>query len=184
MFVFQDFVSRAPLQTAIPFTDELFPFTFYRRFGFLNSRAPLQISKVERRARQSTFLFSIEFHSLVTMKPSVGFGTFSVLLATATAAAVEASSLHDAAVLKGHSVHAHVAHPGKHYYSSHVLYPGVASVKLEQSASQDSPSNYPEPSPGAGTIKPVNAGKCYPVGATGTTQYILWLPGESDYCRV
>jgi hypothetical protein len=119
------------------------------------------------------------------MKPSVGFGTFSLLLATATAAAaVEAASLHDAAVLKGHSVHAHIPHPGKHHYSSHVAYPGAASVKLEQSASQDPPSNYLEPSPGAGTIKPANAGKCYPVGATGTTRYIHWPPGDSDYCCV
>jgi hypothetical protein len=105
------------------------------------------------------------------MKTSVGFGTFSLLLATA--AAVEASSLHDAAVLKGHSVQAHscdIAHPGKHYCSTHVAYQGAASVKLEQSPSQDSPSNYLEPAPGGpGTIRPANAGKCYPVGATGTT---------------
>ena len=104
------------------------------------------------------------------MKPSVGFGTFSLLLAS-TAAAVEASSLHDAAILKGHSVQAHscdIAHPGKHYYPTHVAYQG-ASVKLEQSPPEDSPLNYPETGPGPGTIKPVNAGKCYPVGATGTT---------------
>jgi hypothetical protein len=123
------------------------------------------------------------------MKPSVGFGTFSLLLAS-TAAAVEASSLHDAAVLKGHSVQAHscdIAHPGKHYYPTHVAYQGAASVKLEQSPSEDSPSNYPETAPGGpGTIKPANAGKCYPVGATGTTssQHVHCSPGDFDYCRV
>jgi hypothetical protein len=117
------------------------------------------------------------------MKPSVRFGTFSLLLATA--AAVEASSLHDTAVLKGPSVQAHscdIAHPGKHYYPAHLAYQGVASVKLEQSPSQDSPSNYPEPAPGgSGTIKLANAGKCYPVGATGTTGSACSLiAGDSD----
>jgi hypothetical protein len=46
MFVFHDFLSRAPLQTAIPLTDELFPFTSHRRFGFINSRAPFKFQRL------------------------------------------------------------------------------------------------------------------------------------------
>jgi hypothetical protein len=118
-----------------------------------------------------TFLISVGFYSLVTMKLSVRFATFTLLLAAA--AAVEASPLHDAAVLKRHSVHAHScdpAYPGKHRHSAHVALQGASSVKLAQSLYQNPPSNHLAPAPGgSGTIKLANAGGCHPVGATGTT---------------
>ena len=110
------------------------------------------------------------------MKLSVGFASFSLLIAAAATAAatVEAYYLYDAAAPKRYSVHAHScdpAHPGKHCRPTHVAHQGGYSIKLAESPPQDSPSNCPAPAPGgSGTINPSDAGKCYPVGATGVYQ--------------
>jgi hypothetical protein len=102
------------------------------------------------------------------MRLSLRFATFSLLLAAA--AALEASSLYDTAVLKRQSVPAHSydrAHPRKRPHSAHVR----PSVKLAQSSSQNSPSDHLAHAYGASeTIKPANAGRCHSVGATGTTR--------------
>jgi hypothetical protein len=99
------------------------------------------------------------------MKLTLRFAAFSLLFAAA--AALEASPLYDTAVLKRQSLPAHSydhAHPRKHSYSAHVR----PSVKLAQSSSQNSPSDYQAHAYGASqTIKPANAGRCHSVGATG-----------------
>jgi hypothetical protein len=108
------------------------------------------------------------------MKLSLRFATFSLLLAAA-AAALEASSLYDTAGLRRQSVPAHSydhAHPGKHSHSAHVK----PSVKLAQSSTQNSPSDYPAHAYGASeTIKPTNAGRCHSVGATGIIRTVCSL---------
>ena len=107
------------------------------------------------------------------MKLSLRFATFSLLFAAV--AALEASSLYDAAILKRQSMSAHSydhAHPRKHSYSSHVR----PSVKLAQGSSQNSPSDHLSHAYGdSETIKPANAGRCHSVGATGITRTVCSL---------
>jgi hypothetical protein len=109
------------------------------------------------------------------MKLSLRFATFFLLLAAATAAALEASFLYDTAVLKRQSLSAHSyshVHPRKYSHSAHVR----PSVKLAQSSSQNSPSGYRAHAYGASeTIRPGDTGKCHSVGATGMTRTVCSL---------
>jgi hypothetical protein len=85
------------------------------------------------------------------MKLTLMFATFSLLIAAA--AALEASSLYDTAVLKRQSVPARSydhAHPRKYSHSAHAY-----------EASE--------------TIKPASPGKCHSIGATGITHTVCSL---------
>lgn len=95
------------------------------------------------------------------MKLSFGFATLALLLA-----AVEASSVHNAALIQRRAHARDVAHHVERCDD------GPDTPNVHNPASSGKPAHGPPPSgpsgnPASGIIKPSNAGKCNPVGATG-----------------